>query len=86
MKEYYDEYKQRVDPLIDEEVDKLGRLQARHHQFLHQSYSQQHQRRERELRRVDKIFEDFVAWVTDTLQIEESSYVRVIAVMTGVNR
>ena len=86
MEKHYQEYNARVNPQIRDELNKLAELQDRHHTFINTSLEDQKRRREQEMRKVDKIFDDFVEWVTDTLEIEKDPYVRVIAVLTGVSK
>ncbi len=86
MREKYIEYRKNIDPKINEELEKLSQLQERHRQHLLDTLAAQHRRREQALRRVDKIFEDFVAWVRETLEIEDEPYIRVIGAITGVSQ
>ncbi len=86
MNKHYKEYKANVDPLINEELDKLAELQNRHRLHWEESLASQHKKREQALRRVDKIFEDFVCWVRDTLEIQDAPYIRVLGTITGVEK
>ena len=36
-------------------------------------------------REIEKIFDDFMEWEKDTLEIEENPYIKIIAVTMGVN-
>lgn len=85
MGEKYKAYRQEVDPQINQELEKLADLQDRHRRHLQEKLAAQHRRREQALRRVDKIFEDFVSWVRETLEIEDEPYIRVIGAITGVS-
>ena len=42
------------------------------------------EKRQEELRQVEALFDEFAEWVRDTLEIEETPYIRVVGVMTGV--
>ncbi|NLL89460.1 MAG: DEAD/DEAH box helicase [Firmicutes bacterium] len=86
MDQRHQDYRRRVDPQIDNELDKLATLHERHYHYIQETLFQQHKRREQELRKVDDVFERFVAWVRETLEIEDSSFVRVIGVITGVSK
>ena len=35
-------------------------------------------------RQIDALFNDYIDWVKDTLEIEDNPYLKVIAVITGV--
>ena len=85
LHEAYDEYKTRMDPFIDEELDKLGELEIRHKNYQMTLWDVMHseRRKSEEERRLDKLFDDFSQWVTDTLTIKDHPYIRVIAAATG---
>lgn len=85
MHQHYQSYKKQVDPQIDDELDKLAELHHRHHQYIHETLSERRRRREEELHKVDKLFDEFVDWVRDTLEIETNAHVRIVGVMTGVS-
>lgn len=42
-------------------------------------------RKDAETRHIDTIFDEFEAWVKDSVEIEDVPYLRVIAAFTGVN-
>jgi len=75
-------YNERMDPQINEELDKLSQLQKKHKDYQLSLFDDERRRSERE-RKVDNIFRDFVEWVTDTLKIENNPYIRIVAAMTG---
>ena len=85
MHRHYQAYKEQIDPQIDEELDKLAELQDRHHHYIQESLSDRHRKRDEELRKVDELFDDFVEWVRNTLEIEKNAYVRIAGVITGVS-
>ncbi len=78
------EYQTRMDPLLDEEVEKLIALQAKHHEYYQYTLFEQERKRQEKERSVDDLFEEFIKWVTDTLTIQKIPYIRIIAVLTGV--
>lgn len=78
-----DNYRQRVEPQISEEIDKLIKLQNRHKEYKLSLFENERKKSEEE-RKVDRIFNQFIDWVTDTLEIENNPYLRIIAVLTGV--
>lgn len=79
---FYVDYQKRMDPLIDEEIDKLGSLEQRHKDYQLSLFESERRRTEAE-RRVDELFNSFSAWVTDTLTIKDNPYIRIIAVAMG---
>ena len=79
---FFLDYKNRMDPLINEEIDKLGELEDKHKYYQLSLFESDRKKMEAE-RRVDELFERFVNWVTDTLEIKDNPYIRVIAVAMG---
>lgn len=88
MKEKYLEYKQKTDPFIDEELEKLLELEARHKEaqlsiFDLEIPGMERKKSEKE-REIDRIFDEFASWEKDTLEIEDNPYIRIVSVVTGV--
>ena len=79
---FYTDYKNRIDPLIYEEIDKLSALQARHMEYQLSLFESERKKSEQE-RKIDELFDKFVDWVTETLEIKDNPYIRIIAVVTG---
>jgi hypothetical protein len=82
MQGHCDLYKERINPQIDEELEKLAGLQQKHMAYQLSLFEDERWKTEQE-RKVDKIFENFVDWVKDTLEIENNPYIRIIAAMMG---
>lgn len=80
---FYHEYQERMNPLIDEELDKLAGLEEKHRDYQLSLFENERKRSEQE-RKVDDLFKKFTAWVTDTLYIKDNPYIRIIAVLKGV--
>ncbi len=78
----YKDYKQRMDPLLDEELDKLTDLESRHRQYQSSKTDNARQQEEKK-RRIDELFKRFSEWVRETLSIEDNPYLRIIAVLKG---
>lgn len=83
------EYKEKTEPYIYEEMERLETLENRHKDvqlsiFDLPGMSMERKKSEKE-REIEKIFEAFMEWEKDTLEIEENPYIRIIAVTTGVN-
>jgi superfamily II DNA or RNA helicase len=85
MQRHCDEYKKRIDPLINEELDKLAGLQTKHEEYR-KSLFEDERRKTEQVRIVDRIFDNFADWVKDTLEIENNPYIRVVAAMIGGGR
>ncbi len=82
---HYRQYQEMMNPLLDEEVDKLADLQERHKEYQLSLFESDRKRQEQE-RRVDELFDQFVTWVTETLTIKDNPYIRIVAVLTGVSQ
>ena len=82
LHDFYIDYKTRIDPLINEEIDKLGALEKKHEYYQLSLFESERKKTEAK-RQVDELFENFVGWVTDTLEIKDNPYIRVIAVAMG---
>jgi hypothetical protein len=82
MQRHCNDYKGRIDPHIDKELDKLAELQKRHMDYQ-MSLFEDEKRESEQKRKVDKMFDDYVEWVKDTLEIEDNPYIRIIAAIAG---
>ena len=82
MQRHCDTYNERINPHINEELEKLANLQQKHKCYQLSLFEDERRKSEQE-RKVDKIFENFVDWVKDTLEIENNPYIRIVAAMTG---
>lgn len=80
---HYESYRQKINPQIDEEIDKLIELQGKHKAYQLSLFESERKKSEQE-RRVDEIFNKFTNWVKDTLEIENHPFLRIVAVLTGV--
>lgn len=82
---YYQSYQSHINPLLDEELDKLAELETRHKSYQLSLFESERKKNEQE-RMVDELFDKFTTWVTDTMSIQNNPYIRIIAVMKGVTR
>ena len=82
---YYKKYEQKMNPLLDEEVDKLIDLQNKHHEYYQLTLYEQKRKLEEKERSVDELFDRFTSWVTDTLTIQNNPYIRIVTVLMGVS-
>lgn len=83
MSRHSENYLKKIDPLINEELDKLAELQGRHKEYQLSLFEDERKKTAKE-REIEKIFNGFENWVTDTLEIKDNPYIQVIAVLTGV--
>ena len=83
------EYKDKTDPYIYDEMQRLMELQERHKDaqlsIFDLGVAGMERRKSEKEREIEKIFDDFMEWEKDTLEIEENPYIRIIAVTMGVN-
>lgn len=88
MKGKVQAYKDETDPYIYDELDRLDELQQRHKDaqlsFFDLNIPGMERKKTEKEREIDKIFDDFIDWVKDTLEIEDNPYIRIVAVITGV--
>lgn len=82
---YFQQYETRMNPLLDEELDKLAELESRHKDYQLSLFESERRKSEQE-RMVDELFDKFINWVTDTLTIQNNPYIRIVAVLKGVAR
>lgn len=86
LKVKYQEYEDRMNPLLDNEVDKLIDLQNRHHAYYQMTLFEQTRKLEEKERSIDELFNEFISWVKETLTIQDNPYIRIVAVLTGVSK
>ncbi|NLD49861.1 MAG: ATP-dependent helicase, partial [Clostridiaceae bacterium] len=83
LKRYFKEYQDNIDPLIYEELGKLDGLKDKHKTYQLSLFESERKKDEEE-RRVDALFNTYIDWVHETLEIEDNPYLRVVAVLMGV--
>ena len=81
----FQRYSSHINPLLDEELDKLASLEEKHKYYQLSLFESERKRSEQE-RMVDELFDKFTNWVTDTLSIQNNPYIRIVAVLKGVSR
>ena len=83
------EYKDKTDPYIYDEMQRLMELQERHKDaqlsIFDLGVAGMERRKSEKEREIEKIFDVFMEWEKDTLEIEENPYIKIIAVTMGVN-
>lgn len=83
LDEYFKKYQVEMNPLLEEEVDKLIELQDKHHEYYQQTLFEQERKLQEQERHVDELFDKFMNWVKETLTIQNSPYIRIVAVLMG---
>lgn len=81
---YFEEYNNHMNPMIDEELDKLSELQQRHKDYQRSLFEDDERFKSEAERKIDALFEKFSNWVKDSLEIQNNPYIRVISVLKGV--
>ena len=86
LKEKLRDYQNRMNPLLDKEVDKLIELQNKHHEYYQLTLFEHERKLEEKERSIDELFNEFISWVTETLTIQDNPYIRIVAVFSGVSQ
>ena len=81
---YYQKYNDKTLPQIDEELDKLADLQQKHKDYQMTLFTDDERFKSEAERKIDALFDTFSTWVKETLTIQNNPYIRIIAVLTGV--
>ena len=82
----YREYKDRTDPYIYSELERLETLKEKHKDAqlsIFDLLGQQRKKSEKE-REIDEMFSAFYDWERDSIEIKNNPYIQIIAVVTGV--
>ena len=82
LSDFYTNYKQHMDPLLDAELNKLAELEKKHEAYQLSLFGSERKHNE-EIRRVNDLFDSFEKWVTETLTIKDNPYIRIIAAVKG---
>jgi superfamily II DNA or RNA helicase len=85
MQMFFEQYSDRINPLLDEELDKLASLEEKHKSYQLSLFDSERKKSEQE-RIVDELFDKFTNWVTDTLSIQNNPYIRIVTVLKGVSK
>ena len=81
---FYEKYQEKAQPQINDEISKLADLENKHRDYQISLFQNRSERKLNEnIRKVDELFTSFYNWVNETMTIENSPYIRVIAVLTA---
>ncbi|MDZ7697622.1 MAG: DEAD/DEAH box helicase [Deltaproteobacteria bacterium] len=90
MSEERKAFEKRINPKLNEHLNALERLRQKQHTQLEFRFAESRQPeklvqgiRDRERRRIDRLFDDYLDWVEDTMTTEDNPYIQVIAVLRG---
>jgi hypothetical protein len=83
MSTHSSEYKKRIDPLINKEIENLGNLQKRRIEVIKNLCLEASEKKKKE-DEVEKLFNQFVNFVHDSLEIVDTPYLRILACIKGV--
>jgi hypothetical protein len=91
MSEQREAFEKVINPKLNENLKALEALQHKQYAEVERRYAETklaaataEERQAVELRRIDKVFEEFMTWVEDTMTTEDNPYIQVIAVLGGV--
>ena len=87
MEGKYQEYRDRTDAYIYNELERLEALKEKHKEAqlsIFNTPGQQRKKSEKE-REIDEMFNAFYDWERDSIEIKNNPYIQIIAVVTGVN-
>ena len=89
MSEKYTEYKEKTDPYVYEEMERLEQLKARRKEaqlsLADLGIPGMEREKSAKEREIDELFDNFMDWERDTLEIDrDNPYIRIIAGVTGV--
>ncbi len=84
------EYVERITPQLSEHTARLNELRNKRFDQLELRFASEVQlsprqlnKKERERREIEKIFNEWQTWVVDTMKTEDNPYIRIVAVLKG---
>ncbi len=93
MQDRRDEKNDQLNEKLNSYLQDLEELQAEHEHQLELKYADSDRpssivepEKQKERRKIERIFDDFFEWAENTMTIEEEAYLQVIAVLTGISR
>lgn len=92
MKERRKDFEAIINDKLNEHLNALERLRGKQYNQLDLRFEDSKQsekivmeRKNKERREIDRIFDDFIEWVEDTMTTEDKPYIQVVAVLKGAN-
>lgn len=90
MKTCRDNFEAVINEKLNEQLNALERLRSKQHSQLDRRFDNIKQseklvraRKEKERREIDRVFDEFIEWVEETMTTEEKPYIQVVAVLKG---
>lgn len=83
MEEKCKDYNSAIKPRLDQEISKLVELKEKHKKYYENKFREQKRKLQEKERTVEELFEQFNNWVEETLTIENSPCIRIIAAFVG---
>ena len=82
-----EEYNKRIDPILQQQVDRLGYLRWEHNRQLTLQFENTNSltksKKEKAQQRIDRIFDDYYTWVEESTITEKAPYIKIVAVLTS---
>lgn len=72
-----------VRPLLDQQLARLSEFRTARTEQLELKFERTAQRREAEIRKVGNLYEEYQAWIRDTLETEDQPSIRIAAIFAG---
>jgi superfamily II DNA or RNA helicase len=83
-------FEAKINDKLNDHLQALERLRSKQHHKIELKLAHREQPesfiradRERERRRIDKLFDDYLEWIEDTMTTEDNPYLQIVAVLTG---
>lgn len=81
---FFKQYQDQSRPQIDDQLDKLAKLEKRHKDYQMSLFQNRSERqRDEKVRQIEEIFTEFSNWVEDSMTIENHPYIRMLGVFCG---
>ncbi len=81
------EYNQRIDPILQQQLDRLEHLKWKHNRKLELKFENINglpsSKKEKAQQRIERIFDDYYNWVQESTITEKVPYIKIVAVLRG---
>jgi superfamily II DNA or RNA helicase len=92
MRQHRQAFETEINVKLNDQLTALEQLRRKQHQHLERRFEDNRQpehltqgRKAQEQRDIDRIFDDYIAWVEDTMTTEDRPYIQVVALLKGVD-
>jgi len=82
-------FEKEINPKLNEHLEALEKLRKKQYEQLELRFEEIRaqtavaEKKEREQRSIDRVFNEFIEWVEDTMTTEDNPYIKVVAVLRG---